>query len=333
MRVHKGVFILIIIFCFHGLVFGQSKVGTSAANFLQIGVGARGVALGDATTASGNDISGIYWNPALIANADQGQVYFNHIDWFAGIDLNYGSAMLSFGNLGNFALTVFSLNTDQIEVTTEEYPDGTGDLYTVQDLMVALSYGRALTDRFKIGGTAKVIHSTIWNTSASAIAVDVGLTYRTPFNPVTLGMSISNFGSEMRMLGTDTAVRFDPDLRVGGNNDGVVADQHTRSWDLPILFRFGLAYNVMRSDFHQLLLLSDVLYPSSNENYVNTGIEYGLLNKYFLRAGYRQLFLEDGEGGLTFGGGIKLFNIQLDYAYCDRGRLSFVQYFSIGVNL
>jgi len=82
-----------------------------------------------------------------------------------------------------------------------------------------------------------------------------------------------------------------------------------------------------------LLLLSDVLYPSSNENYVNTGIEYGLLNKYFLRAGYRQLFLEDGEVGLTFGGGIKLFNIQLDYAYCDRGRLNFVQYFSVGVNL
>jgi len=333
MRVHKSIFILIIIFCIHSLAFGQSKVGTSAANFLQIGVGARGVALGDAATASGKDISGVYWNPALIANVNQGQVYFNHIDWFAGIDLNYGSAMLSFGNQGNFALTVFSLNTDQIEVTTEEYPDGTGDLYTVQDLMVALSYGRALTDRFKIGGTVKVIRSTIWNTSASAIAVDVGLTYRTPFNPVTLGMSISNFGNEMRMLGTDTAVRFDPDLRVGGNNDGVVANQYTRSWDLPILFRFGLAYNMIRTNSQQLLLLSDVLYPSSNENYVNTGIEYGLLNKYFLRAGYRQLFLEDGEGGLTFGGGIKLFNIQLDYAYCDRGRLSFVQYFSIGVNL
>jgi len=332
MKIIRTCYLIIILTALSAsFAMGQSKVGTSAGNFLQIGVGARGIALGDAATTSCRDISGIYWNPALMAEIPNSQVYFNHTNWVAEIDLNYGSAMLNFGNLGNFAVSFYALNTDQIEVTTEEYPNGTGDLFTVQDMMIGLSYGRSLTDRFNIGGTFKIVRSTIWNTAASAIAVDVGLTYRTPFNPVKLGMSLCNFGSEMRMLGTDTAVRFDPDLRVGGNNDGIVADQRTRSWDLPILFRFGLAYDIIHTGSQQFLIAGDVLYPSSNENYVNMGVEYGLKNSFFLRAGYRQLFLADREGGLTFGAGLKLLNIQIDYAYSDRGKLNAVQFFSLGV--
>jgi hypothetical protein len=313
------------------LSYGQSKVGTTVANFLQIGAGARGVAVGEAATASTRDISGLYWNPALLAYGSENQVYFNHIQWFADIDLNYGSALLSFAGLGNFAATFYTLSADQIEVTTEEYPNGTGDLYTVQDLMAALSYARALTERFNIGASLKYIHSQIWNNTASAIAVDVGLTYRTPYDAVTLGMSISNFGSEMQMRGTDNSVRFDPDYRVGGNNDGIIAEQRTRSWDLPILFRFGLAYDMLRTESHQILVMSDVLYPSSNENYVNVGLEYGFMGSYFLRAGYRQLLLADREGGLTLGAGVEMYRIRVDYAYSDRGVLNDVQYFSIGV--
>lgn len=313
------------------LIYPQSKVGTTAANFLQIGVGGRGVATGDASTASSRDISGIFWNPALGAFSETHEVYFNHIQWFAGIELNYGSALLAFGGLGNFAATFYSLTTDQIEVTTEDYPNGTGDVYTVQDLMVALSYSRPLTNRFNIGGSAKYIHSQIWNNSASAFAIDVGLTYRLPFDRVNMGLSISNFGTEMHMTGTDNAIRFDPDLRVGGNNDGIVAEQSTGNWDLPILFRFGLAYDMLYTPTHQVMLMSDVLYPGSNENYVNAGVEYGFMDIFFLRGGFRQIFLKNREGGLTLGAGFKLYNIHLDYAYGDRQRLNEVQYFSVAI--
>jgi|GEM_PF-5491549 len=52
-----------------------------------------------------------------------------------------------------------------------------------------------------------MVRSSIWNMNATTAAVDVGLTYRMPFKPITLGMSISNFGGEMRLTGSDTAVR------------------------------------------------------------------------------------------------------------------------------
>ena len=48
----------------------QSRVGTSAAPFLTLGVGARGSALGHANTVTSNGAEGIYWNPATIAVDD-----------------------------------------------------------------------------------------------------------------------------------------------------------------------------------------------------------------------------------------------------------------------
>src|SRR5687768_1257688 len=41
-----------------------NRVATRGANFLQIGVGARALALGGAATAVSNDLSSLYWNVA-----------------------------------------------------------------------------------------------------------------------------------------------------------------------------------------------------------------------------------------------------------------------------
>ena len=57
----------------------------------------------------------------------------------------------------------------------------------------------------------------------------------------------------------------------------------------------------------------------------------------FLRAGYQDAFLKDGEGGLSFGVGVNskmLFSetvVIFDYAYRDFGRLENVHLFSIGL--
>ena len=311
----------------------QSKVGTTAASFLQIGAGARGVAMGETAVASGRDLSALYWNPALMADLDGHHLYFNHIDWFVDIDLNYGSVMLNMGNQGSFALTVYTMTSSEMDVITEERVQGTGEVFRVQDLMFGLTYSRSLTDRFNLGITAKLVRSSIWNMNATTGAVDVGLTYRTPFEPVTLGMSISNFGGEMRLSGSDTAVRVDIDPRVGGNNDGIVANLQTGSWDLPVTLRFGVAIDAMSTRMSQLTLSSDALFSNNNNGFMNAGLEYGVMNTFFIRGGYRQLFLEDAEGGLSLGAGILFRGIHADYAYTDRGLLGSVNYLSIGVSI
>jgi len=310
----------------------QTKVGTTAAGFLQIGPAGRTMSMGEAAGALATDVTSIYWNPALAANLIQNQVYFNHISWFADINLEYGILLLNLGNWGKVAGSFYTLNSGQIEVTTEERPEGTGEKYNVQDMMIGLTYARGLTDRFGIGGTVKFIRSSIWNMSAMTMAIDLGLAYQTPLNPIVIAMSISNFGGEMQMTGTDAAIRFDPDPRVSGNNDGVVGYQATRSWDLPVNFRFGISYKIINSSSNNFVINSDILYPNNSKNYVNLGAEYQLMKTYFFRAGYRQLFLDQSESGVSLGAGLKYRNIQVDYAFADRGRLDAVQYFAIGFN-
>ena len=68
---------------------GSSKSGTTAAQFLKIGVGARAVGMGSAFAATADDITSIYWNPAGLAANLSNEAMFNHTNWIAdvGVDL------------------------------------------------------------------------------------------------------------------------------------------------------------------------------------------------------------------------------------------------------
>jgi hypothetical protein len=54
-----------------------------------------------------------------------------------------------------------------------------------------------------------------------------------------------------------------------------------------------------------------------------------------LRGGYQNLYLQDSEVGLTLGTGLNLtidgYNINLDYAWANHGRLINTQRFTMGI--
>ncbi|MDZ7339934.1 MAG: UPF0164 family protein, partial [candidate division KSB1 bacterium] len=84
--------ILYILAC-HLLLFslalaGNDNTGTSAANFLKIGVGPRGNALGGAFVAQVNDYSSLYWNPAGIAGMTSLEIGLAYTDWILDMSHN-----------------------------------------------------------------------------------------------------------------------------------------------------------------------------------------------------------------------------------------------------
>lgn len=314
-------------------VSAQSKVGTTAGGFLEIGTGARGVGMGETLVAASNDVNSLYWNPAGITNIRGGQAGFHHTTWIAGTSLNYAAIAMEVPNVAHFGAQVYIFDSGEMEVTDILFPDGTGENFKVQDIMIGLTAARQLTDRFSIGGSVKYIQSTIWRMSASTIGLDLGMQYDTPLKNLRLGFNISNFGGEMQLFGDNTSRRIDLDPSADGTNDGILANLALRSWDLPLTFRLGFAYSLLNTENHSFVIATDALYPNNNDAYMNAGVEYGFSKLLFVRAGMSQLFLADAEGNLRLGFGILLADrIKADFAWSDRGILGSTNMIGVAVN-
>ncbi len=339
---YRTIAILLVAVLGCGTVMAQtfaenvSKTGTAAAPFLEIEVGARAIGMGGAFTATANDVSAIYWNPAGLATLKQGEADFVHTQWLAGIHFDHVAAAIPVTPEIWFGGFVSAVTMDEMEVRTIDYPDGTGELFQASDIAIGLSGAWRLTDRLTIGGNGKYISEKIWHMSASSIALDLGLLFVTPFKDIRLGMSVSNFGPDMQMTGRDTKIYYDLDQTNPGNNDRIPANLETEKWSLPLIFRVGLAGEVMENRFGRLTLAVDAVHPSDNHEYVNLGAEFSYRDWAFLRYGWKTLFLEDTEQGLTAGAGIRyrlVGNTALvaDIAYADFGRLENVVRYSMGI--
>ena len=343
----KRMMIILLVLCV-SISYGQYKGGTTAAQFLKIGVGARAVGMGEAYVAMSKDASGLYWNPAGIAQAGGGEIMFLHNNWIADISLNYMGVIFPLPSVGTVGVSITSLTMDDMKVRTVLEPDGPGEEFTASDLSLQLSLGRALTDRFSIGFNMKYVQQSIWHTHASAMALDVGTLFRTQFNDMMLGMSISNYGSSLQMSGRDSRIYYDPAPNMDGNNDAIPAYYAVDPWELPLIFRVGLSMDVIEMGASKVTMAIDALHPNDNYESVNIGAELNVLDKYFLRAGWKSPFvetnravsaseLESREEGLTFGAGFDLpifgsaSGVRFDWAYADFGRLNAVQRLSMSM--
>ena len=296
-----------------------TKRGTTAATFLGIPVGARAVAMGGAISASVDDLTALYWNPAGLSTIDGGAATAEYAQWLAEVDFNYFAVAQRLGS-GTFALGITSMRTPEMEVTTVEQQDGTGETFNVASYALAATYARPLTDRFSIGGSVKVISERIWNSSATGVAIDVGTSFVTPFRGVRLGASISNFGTKMRIGGDDLLVKVDVDPNNGGNNESNRARLSTDAFDLPLTMRIGVASDVVNTGSTRFTLAVDALNPNNSEQYMNVGAEIGMLGDLLqVRGGYSELFLNDPVRSWTAGAGLRYrfapLNLAVDYAF------------------
>jgi len=321
-------------------------VGTTAAQFLKVGIGGRAEGMGEAFVAVANDASALYWNPAGIARLSGPQVLLLNTRWLAGISFNYAGVTFPLYGMGTAGASITSVSIPDAPVRTEEKQEGTGEFYSAGDLAVQFSFARNLTDRFSIGFNVKYIQQKIWHMQAQGIALDVGTLFTTRFRDMRLGMSISNYGSSMQMRGRDALVRYDPDPQAAGNNDQIPAELKTDYWSLPLIFRVGIALDAWKNEIARLTIAADALHPNDNLESVNLGAELAILDYYSMRIGWRSPYLQTNPGaaesstepreeGITYGLGVRLplfgsgAELAIDYAYADFGRLKKAERFSL----
>ncbi len=308
-----------------------AQQGSTAAQFLKIGVDARAAGMGQAVIATVSDISALYWNPAGLVLSPLRGLMFSHAAWFAemkhdfvGISIPLPSAAIGIG--------VIALNMGETEITTIEQPMGTGSYYDASDLAITLTYARQMTDKFSVGLTVKYIRQSINNETANGIGFDIGTSLRIGYSGLTLAMALTNYGAGMRMRGDDLIIPYQP----GPVASPIKAQLETREFPLPTNFRIGIAFELLgrasrlwAAEHSSLIMAIDANHPIDEEERANIGWEYRWKNRIMLRAGYK---LNYSEQDFSYGFGLRIGSgkqaMVLDYAQTRFGMLGNVHQFS-----
>ncbi len=320
-RLSIGV-LTIIAFCvsvtFAG---GDTKSGTSAAPELLIPVGARDIAMGGASVATTQGVDAIYWNPAGLGRLTERGSYamFSHMSYFADMAVNYFAVSSSFGDFGTLGFSLKSLNIGDIHVTTDDFPDGTGEIITPTFVTLGATYAKLLAENVSVGFTANLITERIDRVSASGIGFNAGVQYSNlgRVNGLSIGVAVKNIGPQMKFDGSALINQ----VAIGGVIHDVKVD--AGSFELPSTIEIGVSYSSKFSGDNSLTLTS--LFQNNNfslDEY-KFGAEYSYQNIFFVRGGWNVAesrpsttdYIYGPSGGFGLQYTLSDVAIGIDYAY------------------
>lgn len=283
----------------------EARPGRTGLSFLKLGVGARAAGLGEAYTAVANDATALYWNPAGMTGVTGTDLTIIHTQWFQGITHEFVGAVVSTGTsaagLGIILLTVDGLER-RTDIPTEQ-PVATFSTY---DAVLTGSYARRIGERISMGITAKGVYEKILFETASGMAFDLGVQYKTPHEGMIVGGSIRNVGPRITFV--------------------------QESFALPREVRIGVGY-VPSSPLLQrrALVTADVSKRRDEPVRLSIGGAYTYQERVSVLLGYQ---LRQDEAGLAAGLGVRLRRYRLDYAFAPfNAGLGTTHRFALGVRL
>ncbi|RMI09490.1 MAG: hypothetical protein D6681_07100 [Calditrichaeota bacterium] len=300
---------------------GGQRTGTSAAQFLKIGVGARGVGMGESFVAVTNDAEALYWNPAGIVWFDKTGLLFAHNQWLVDTQLEYAGIVFHLNSANSVGAAITYLHTEEMEETTELQPFGTGRKFGFSDFLLSLTYARRMTSQFSFGVSAKFMQETIADLTMRSVLFDLGTFYDTGWKSIRFAVTVTNFGANMSPSGT---VRRE---NLENETEEITSFQ---SFPPPILFRIGVAAELMHSEQHRLTGSVQLNHPNDNTENINIGLEYSWNERIAFRGGFKTAQVEENfSAGFGLHVPISLADFRLDYAFTNFGRLGTVNRFAI----
>jgi len=269
-------------------------VGTSSAQFLKMGAGARAAAMGDAFVSVADDAAATYWNPA-------GMRQLKHPE----LSLMQANTLMQ--TQYQFLGAVLPIKNSAVGFVVQRMDYGSLDSYSAQDVKTgnfqASSMAGGLCAAVEIfkgatfGVTGKYISETIQSNTAKDYAADIGIMLdKSLLDGFNFGITVQNLGSGIKFL--------------------------QESSPLPQTLRFGLS--TLRFHDHLLTAL-DYSLPNDNTGTIHAGIEYKINSAFILRGGYQSTpgnnLKVDGLKNVSAGVGINIRNFDLDYAFVPYGDL------------
>jgi len=306
------------------------KLAQSGMEFLNVKADARAMAMAGAATALEMGSGSLFFNPAGMANMNSTlDLVISRNQWIADIEhRSLSLAVQPFGkDYGTVGFTIQDVDYGELQWTMVDNTTDKGytDLgfFSPSALGIGVGYAKALTDRFSVGGQIHWVRQrlgenilpkgeagrdTVKN-EVSPLSFDFGTLFKTGIKSLAFGMSVRNFSKEIRF--------------------------YREGFQLPLTFTMGISMDVMdfipNKGFDQSLIVSfDAVHHRSHPEQIMIGVDYTLLKKFSLRGGY---ISADDEDSFSFGVGLRVANIGVDYAYTPFGIFDSVQRFTARISM
>ena len=274
----------------------------TGADFLRIDTAARAVSMGSAYTALAAGASAIGYNPAGLATVSGMEVGFTHTQWLMDTTHDFISAAMPMGKAGKglaIGLGITRLSAGGMESrNADRTTSGSFGAYD-QSVSVGLA---AIKWNTRVGLGVKYIEGYIAGEKARTMAIDLGLSRALGRGPVSVGISAMNIGAPMRYM--DQSDPLPLTVSAGAA--------------LAFIPGFNLALDVKR-------------YVSDKRTAISIGSEYNVMPALSLRGGYLtgENSLAVKGRGASFGAGINILSMQLDYSAAPFGGLGNTQKLSL----
>lgn len=341
----KKILLFVAGVCSGCSVFAQTRIYVN--EYLNIGVGARGLGMSGAQTATASDAYAAYWNPAgLMQITDDYQAGLMHAEYFGGISkYDFASIAVPIKNHTRaLGISFIRFGTDDIPYTIDYVqPDGSFDDSKLKgisagDYAILLSYAQGLkifknpNIKTRIGANAKVIYRNIGSmANAWGFGLDIGA--QVDYKQWHFGLTAKDITT------TYTAWSFhltDHEKEVFGQTGNEIP---VKSYEIMLpRFNFGLARDFLKPDkkFQVTAELGfDLTTDGQRATIISSkaisidpklGLEASYKHTIFLRAGvgnfYRVLDNADTTNQKKYtvfqpsvGVGFKIKALSVDYAF------------------
>ena len=331
LRIFAVVVLLTVIATPSAQAGNDQRRGTAGGNELLINPWARSSGWGGVNIASVRGLEAMFSNPAGLAFVGDIEVGYSNAMLYGGKNgLVSGASINSFGigirlfEAGVVGVYIMSMGFGDIDITRYDSPElGTNGTFSPSYMNINVGYAHSFTNTIHGGAVLKVVTESTDNVSCSGFGIDAGIQYVTgEYDELKFGLSLKNWGPSRKFDGTGLSLQMDL------NNNDFTVETRSAEMELPTCLNIGLSYDFLFDKWDQKLTVAGSFTSNAflRDNYT-IGVEYSLLKKFQLRAGYT---FQDGlwnnaataNSGIAAGASVDIpftkdekTGITIDYSY------------------
>lgn len=274
------------------------RQGEAGAYELLMNPWARSAGLHTMTTAMISGVESIRLNPAGLSRMSGTEIVLGSALYLKGSDIRMNAVGLgqAVGKNGSFGVTLMAVDFGDINITTENQPEGTGATFSPSFVNVGLSYSHLFDNKVSVGVTVRAVSETISDARASAVTLDAGVQYVTgDQDNFKFGISLRNIGGRMAFEGDGLVTPGS--FQNGADEIELSVENRPEEFELQSMLNIGASLDFYAGSKHRITVIGNYTSNAFSQDQIGGGLEYAFNKMVMIRGGYRHDFGHTAVGG------------------------------------